>query len=185
VMARRQGTGVCLDDAYLLGRDIKFGQEYAVKFYPRPETVSTTKLPEDAYRAVCDRNLAVVTGWIEAHPDTEFYIWFPPYSMLYWDKVTREGRAEAVLWAVEYATSRLLGYENVNVHCFLISGNVITDLDEYTDHIHCSTEVTKWVTEEMLAGRWRFNEENYQLRLDELREFVANYDYESLFVTDG
>jgi len=185
VMARAQGQGIPLDDAYLLDKEQKFGEKYAKAFYPRPETVSDTKLAKDAYRDVCDENLAVIARWIETHPDTQFTIWFPPYSILYWDKMDREGKTDAMLWAVEYATARLLEYENVNVHCFLIGTAQISDLREYTDHIHCSVKVTEWMTEEMLAGRWKFTKENYQIRLDELREFVANYDYESLFVTDG
>ena len=77
-MARQRGKGVPLDDAYLLDEHNKFGEEYAKAWYPRPETVSDTKLPEDAYREACDKNLAMITHWIETHPDTQFTVWFPP-----------------------------------------------------------------------------------------------------------
>lgn len=178
--ARARGEGTDLDSAYIWDGTVGFTKAQALASYPRPE-VSGVTLPEDAYKKECDENLAVVTRWIEEHPDTQFTIWFPPYSMLYWDKMTREGRADAVLWAVEYATERLLAYENVSVHCFLINYTTICDLYLYTDHIHCSAVVTEFMAREMLAGRWRFTEENYQIRLDELREFVANYDYEAMF----
>ena len=178
--AKWNGEGTDLDSAYIWDGTVGFTKAQALASYPRPE-VSDTTLPEDHYKAVCDENLAVVTSWIEEHPDTQFTIWFPPYSMLYWDKMTREGREEAMLWAVEYAVEKLLPYENVSVHCFLINYTTICDLYLYTDHIHCSAEVTKFMAQEMLAGRWHFTEENYQLRLDELRQFVANYDYEAMF----
>ena len=33
----------------------------------------------------------------------------------------------------------------------------------------------------MLDGLWRFTEEKYPPHLDSLRQFVAEYDYDSLF----
>ena len=176
--ARANGTGTDLDSAYLL--QAEFSKKNAIFGYPRPE-VSDTVLPEDAFRAACDENLAVVKSWLEEHPDTEFTIWFPPYSILYWDKMTREGRADAIIWAVEYATEQLLQYDNVKVHCFLIDYNTILTLAQYADHVHASTVVTERMTPYLLEGKFRFTEENYQLRLDELREFVANYDYDKVF----
>lgn len=180
--AKKAGEGTDLDSAYIWDGTVPFSREQALVSYPRPEHVSEP-LPEDIYRDLCDENLAVVERWLTEHPDTHFTIWFPPYSILYWDKVTREGRADSVLWAVEYAAQRLLAHDNVTVHCFLIAADTIEDLDHYTDHIHCSSQITKWMAEEMLAGRWKFTEENYKIRLDELRTFVASYDYDSLFAS--
>lgn len=181
VRARQRGEGKVLDDAYIWDGTVGFTKAQALASYPRPETVSAVKLPEDAYRAQCDENLAVLKGWLEAHPDVRFTFWFPPYSILYWDKVTREGRAEAVIWAVEYAARELMEYENAAVHCFLFDYTTICDLYLYTDHIHCSATATRHVAEEMLAGRWRLTEENRALRLNELREFVKTYDYDAIF----
>lgn len=178
--ARLEDEGTDLDSAYIWEGNYWFSRWQAFHSYDRPEQ-SGTVLPADGFYAACEENLAVIKGWAEAHPDTRFTVWFPPYSILYWDKMAREGKTEAVISAVEYAVEELLAYDNVSVHCFLISYNVICDLSQYTDHIHCSGTVTRWVAEEVMAGRWHFTEENYQLRLDELRTFVANYDYETLF----
>lgn len=180
VLAGLQGKSTDLDSAYIWDGTVGFSREQALASYKRPE-VSNTVLPEDAYLAACQENLAVITSWIEEHPHTEFTIWFPPYSILYWDKMTREGTRDAVIRAVEYAVGELIAYDNVSVHCFTFDFSTITNLYLYTDHIHCSSEVTRSMAEHMLAGRWKLTEENYQLRLDELREFVASYDYESLF----
>lgn len=180
MLQRRTGAGVTLDEAYVWDGKYTFSEAFALAGYPRPE-VSGTVLDADAYLDIAKENLNVVCGWIEAHPDTQFSIWFPPYSILYWDKMTREGSAEAVITAVEYACERLMAYDNVEVYCFLHAFNMITVLDFYTDHIHCSAKMTKWETDWLLAKGWHFTEENYKIRLDELREFVANYDYESIF----
>lgn len=179
---RNEGTD--LDSAYVWDENYRFDRIQAFASYVRPEQ-SDAVLPADAYYAVCEENLTVVTRWLEEHPDTQFTIWFPPYSILYWDKMAREGKTEAVISAVEYAMGRLLEYDNVKLHCFLFSYGTMCGIDEYTDHIHCSGKVTRWVADEMLAGRWQITEENYKIRLDELRGFVANYDYDGLFKANG
>lgn len=178
--AKRNGNGTDLDSAYIWDGNYQFSSARAIATYPRPEQ-SDTVLPADAYYAVCDENLEVVTSWLEEHPDTQFTIWFPPYSILYWDKMQREGRTDAVISAVEYAVERLLEYDNVRVYCFMVSYKYICDLDNYTDHIHCSGKISRWVAGTMLEGYWEFTEKNYRPCLDELRQIVANYDYEALF----
>ena len=183
LQARAQGEGTDLDSAYIWDENYRFDRIQAFASYPRPEK-SDVVYPADTYYAACDENLALITRWLEEHPDTRFTIWFPCYSILYWDKMAREGKTEAVISAVEYSIGQLLEYDNVNVHCFLFSYKTMCGIDEYTDHIHCSGKITKWVADEMLAGRWHFTKENYQLRLDELRTFVANYDYKQLFPED-
>ena len=175
-----RGQAVSLDEAYTWDGDYVFSWSNALASYIRPE-VSRTKLPDDAYAAAAEENLDVICGWIEDHPDTRFVIWFPPYSILYWDKMTREGTADAVLSAVEYACQRLLGYETVSLHSFLDDYDVLENLNYYTDHIHCSGELTHAVTQDVLAGRRQLTEETYLRQLEQLREFVAGYDYEWLF----
>ena len=173
-----------LDEAYMWQGRYTFSKEWVLGHYFRPE-VSETVLPDDAYLEAAEENLDVVCGWIEEHPDVQFTIWFPPYSMLYWDKATRQGIRDAVLTAVEYAAGRLLEYENVTVISFLNAQNVITDLENYTDHIHCSSAITAWMTQKMLKGEWRIWPDVYHSQIDELRQFVANYDYDAIFDSPG
>ena len=178
--ARKNGTAVDLDSAYVWDDGYVFSRETALKLYSRPE-VSAETLPADAYLDAVEENLDVVCRWAEEHPDVDFVVWFPPYSILYWDKMTREGAADAIITAVEHASYRLMEYENISVHCFLHNYPVIQNLENYTDHIHCSGFITYDTAQHLLAGRWKFNAENCKMRLEELRQFVASYDYDGLF----
>lgn len=179
-MHRRSETAVTLDEAYVWEGLYSFSRYSTLLTYRRPE-VSDTVLPAGAYLKATDENLDVVCRWAEEHPDTQFVIWFPPYSILYWDMMTREGSAEAIITSVEHAAERLMRYDNIAVHCFLHATNIITDLNNYTDYVHCSTPILSWMARNMMDGLWRFNEDNYKIRLDELRELAAAYDYESIF----
>ena len=57
----------------------------------------------------------------------------------------------------------------------------MADLDNYADYIHCSGTVTHLEAQTMMAGGEQVTQENYAQRLDELRQFVVNYDYDALF----
>ena len=175
---RSQGT-VSLDDAYVWDVDHSFSWDDALKGYPRPE-VCAQPLPSGAYLEAAEENVEVVCRWAREHPDVRFTVWFPPYSILYWDKMTREGTADAILTAVEYAAGRMLEYDNISVHSFLFCMPV-TNLNYYTDHVHCSGDVTHWVAECLLNGEFRWSKEDYRQHVEELRQYVTQYDYEILF----
>ena len=181
-MRRRSSETVMstLDEAYVWDGTATFDRATAFAGYARPEE-SGTVLPADAYLDAVDENLDVVCRWAEEHPDVRFVIWFPPYSILYWDKTDRVGSTEAVITAVEHAAQRLLNYDNVTVHCFLRDIDTITDLDNYGDYIHCSGAVTRKTAQNMMDGLWQLTGENYRSHLDGLREFVAEYDFDGLF----
>lgn len=181
-LRRRSAQTLPLDAAYIWEDSYVFSKETVLKGYRRPEA-SEAVLPGDAYLEAAAENLDVVCAWAEKHPEAELVVWFPPYSILYWDMMLREGRADAVLNAVEYAAQRLMEYDNVAVHCFLHAAAYITDLDFYTDHIHCSYRLTRWEAENLMAGKWRLTEENFPARLEELRDYVKSYDYEKLLAS--
>lgn len=171
---------VPLDEAFIWDGKHQFSWLTALESYPRPEQ-SGEVLPADAYLAAAETNMDIVCSWVEGHPNTQFKIWFPPYSILYWDKVQREGKTEAILSALEYACGRLMGYDNVTVHSFLNDRWTTTDLEQYTDHIHCSSQVTSAVAKGVINGDWRIWPEYYMGQIDELRQFVTGYDYEALY----
>ena len=86
VMKKAAGQTEALQDAFMWDGHGYFSREEALASYERPEQVQQAQ-PADALLPNCRANLSVVTGWIEAHPDTEFIIFFSPYSVLYWDKI--------------------------------------------------------------------------------------------------
>lgn len=169
-----------LDEAYTWDRDHTFSRSAALYSYPRPEAVSEA-LPADAYLDAARANMDVICAWAQAHPDTQFIVWFPPYSILYWDQANRLGTTEAVLTAIEYACGRLFSCDNVMVISFLNTQDVVTNLNSYTDHIHFSGGTAAWISRKLLAEEWRYYPQAYPGQVNELREFVNSYDYDQLF----
>jgi len=180
-MEKAQRNTEPLQEAFLWDDEtMYFSRNNAIKSYPRPE-VSSAQAAAEAFLPACEENLAVVESWIAEHPETEFHFYFSPYSILFWDKMQRQGETEAMFTMLAYAAERLLAYDNVSLHCFLTDTDIITNLDNYTDHIHVSDEITHFMVEAMEEGTCLLTEENYRAQLEALHTFVVNYDYESIF----
>lgn len=180
VMSSRWGTAETVDEAFTWDKTVWWSKQTALAGYQRPDVTKGT-LPQDAYFADCDKNLAVLESWITAHPDTEFDVFFPPYSILYWDKMQRTGATDAVFAAVDRAFTALLSYDNVKVYYFPAQTDIITNLDNYGDYIHHSGAVCTKLLQEMKADEYRITPENAKETLAKLRTFVVNYDYESIW----
>lgn len=46
---------------------------------------------EEEYKEFVDGNVELLVKRVEQHPDTMFYFFYPPYSMLWWDNMYRSG----------------------------------------------------------------------------------------------
>lgn len=177
LLAARRGDVTAVDDAFTWDDTVWWNHMTVMDNYERPDPVKET-LPADAYLEHAEANLAVIEGWIAAHPDTEFDIFLPPYSILFWDKMGRLGETDAVFAALELACETLLQYRNVRFYNFLMDADIVTNLDNYCDYIHHSSEAAGMVLEKMRAGDCLVTAENWRETLANWRDFVVNYDYE-------
>ena len=180
VKERAAGNTQALQDAFVWDGEVFFSRELALAGYQRPEPTGTVE-PADAFLDICRENLAVVEDWLARYPDVEFIFYYSPYSILFWDKMERLGQTDAMFTALKYATRELLAYDNVKIQCFLTDLDTITDLDNYADHIHVAGRVTWRMSKAMAGTEHLLTLENYGEKLDALREYVVNYDYDSIW----
>lgn len=184
VLKKAQGETQPLQDAFVWDGNVFFSKTLALAGYQRPEETGEI-LPADAFLENSRANLAVVTHWLETHPDTEFIFFFSPYSILFWDKAQRTGETEAVLTMLEDVARTLLPYDNAELQFFMADTEIISNLDNYADHIHVAGRVTWQMSKAMAQGDHLLTPENYEEKLDALREYVVNYDYESIWEDQG
>lgn len=139
-------------------------------------------LAADYFKDAVEENLQKnILPYIEAHPETEFYIFYPPYSILFWNDVTREKELEAVIGRLEYMTERLLNYENVHVFNFLGKEDIICNLNNYADYMHYHKNVCRYITECFATGENELHPENYGQAFDEIRTLAMSYDYSAIW----
>ncbi len=178
MLATLRGTGETLDDAFTWDTKYEFSHEHSLWSYVRPDWNETPE-PADAYDAIIDRNLKCVLDFVKAHPNTEFYLFTPPYSMLYWDRVFRDGTYAAVMALYDRLLTELPPYENIHYYCFAID-EVTIPLGNYTDEVHFSGEISRYLAEYM-AQNPGVTEEIRPAMHAFFRNLAENYDFDSMF----
>lgn len=134
----------------------------------------------DAYEENMQGNVSLLEQLVRAHPNTEFVFLMPPYSMLWWDNVYRDGTLEVCLYAIEKMADTLLAYENVKIYCYQTEEQVVMNLDYYMDNVHFSADINQWMVEEIGMSTYQITQENLQEKMLDLRERVK----ESVTQTD-
>lgn len=139
-------------------------------------------LAADYFNEAVEKNLEVnIIPYIEAHPETEFYIFYPPYSILFWNDAVRQKELDAVIGRLEYMTERLLPYENVHIFSFLGEEDIIHNLNNYADYIHYHKNVCRYITECFADGDCELTEHDYRKKFADLKRMAQEHDYESIW----
>jgi|GEM_PF-135157 len=131
------------------GKD--FSQGGALSQYYRRKEV-TPELSPDTYDENLEGNIRLLEEEITEHPDTEFIFFFPPYSALWWDEVTRAGERDIYLHCEEKVMEMLLAHDQVTVYDFQNEADIVSDLDNYMDTVHFTPQINQYMAEVMIAG---------------------------------
>jgi len=157
-----------------------FGKEAVLKSYSLGEKKDTNPLTEQDKKIIYENLEQNVLTLMREHPDTEFYLYFPPYSICYWDELNQNGEIERTIDAEQYAIELLLQQPNTKLYCFFTNFEMVCDLDNYADYLHYG----EWINDDMLkwmhAGEYLLTKENFQAHMDSMRDFYMSYDYKSL-----
>ncbi len=159
-----------------------FGKDVLLSSYTRAEaTEETVALTEEERETIIGNIRQNVAALAEAHPDTEFLLYLSPYSICWWDSIVREGKLDWEIEVQQIVIEELLNRENVRLYSFFDDYDVICDLDNYKDTLHYGEWINSRILEDMKAGEHLLTEENYEVYLEEIREFYAAYDYEEIY----
>ena len=160
--------------------------EYYNEQWVMPNYVPVEKVDEvtgeDAYIEATRLNLETnILPFIQEHEETTFYIFFAPYSVLYWYDVMQENHLDATLYQVEYIAGRLLECDNVRLFDFMDNEEIITDINNYADEIHYKPEFNSWMVQCFKDGNQEIFEGDIEKDMQHLKDIVTTYDYDSLF----
>ncbi len=153
-----------------------------VLMYYEPVPIEKEPLPETYFLEAVEKNLDLnLCPYLEAHPETEFYIFFPPYSILYWNDVTRAKQLDAVTARISYMARRLQEYDNVRVFSFLDQEEIVCNLNNYADTMHYHKDVCRYITDCFSNGDCELTADNIRERMEALKALAAGYDYEAIW----
>lgn len=153
-----------------------------VLMYYTPSEPKAKAKPEDYYVAAVEKNLSRnICPYIEEHPETEFYLFYPPYSILFWNDVMQEKELDAVIGRLSCMTERLLSYENVHVFNFLGKEEIVCNLNNYADFMHYHRDTCRYITDCFASGENEVTLKNYAESLAQVKKMAAEYDYEPIW----
>ena len=118
---------------------------------------------------------------IKAHPDVTFYLYAPPYSILFWDDVVLRGSSTATICTLEREYKKLLECSNVRLFYFQDDKDIITDLANYRDYSHYNGDINYYMYESMKTGAHEVTTDTYYDVLLDMFYYVNDYDYEQCF----
>lgn len=136
---------------------------------------------EEELRIVTETVRKNIVDLANRYPETEFLLFYTPYSICYWDALNLLGTMFRQTEAERIATEMLLACPNVKLYNFFDQYDVICDTDYYNDDGHYSSEVNSRILGWIREDTGRVTKENYLQRLEEERDFYSHYDYESIY----
>ncbi len=160
-----------------------FGKEYALSFSDRPEKIKKKQkkyTTEESQKIMANINQNI-TSVLENHPETQFYLCFSPYSVLYWDKQFRLGKLNYHMDMEKEVIETLLSYPNVHLYSFAQNTDITCNLDYYRDTVHYSREVCVDMLHYMKEGQYELTLDNYEAYLEDITSIYQNMDYDSFY----
>jgi hypothetical protein len=162
--------------------DEYYNIQWVMHNYEQPEPVSE-ETPKDAYIDSVRLNLETnICPYIEENPDTTFTIFFPPYSILYWNDVMRENHLEATMEEYRYIADTMLAYDNVRVFYFPDQEWIVTDLNNYADYTHYHKDINYYMTQCFADGTCEITTpQEMEEAIVRMRQVIEGFDFEELF----
>lgn len=159
--------------------------EYGADIVLAPYAFAEEEPPEDPLteedRRMIQENLQqnVIDLALE-HPETTFYLFFSPFSIVDWGRQYNLGRVERQVDAEQVAIEALLQVPNIRLYSFNNNFDLICDLSNYKDYEHYGDWINSWILEQLCGDEYRLTRDNYQAYMDAIRQFYTTFDYAAL-----
>lgn len=169
------------DDYANWNGSVVFGAENVLATYVRGEKADSVQaLSKEEESMVIENIRQNVLDLALSHPETEFFLFFPPYSICYWDTLKTNGQVDWRIDAEQLAIEEMLEIPNIKLYSYCNNFELVCNLDNYKDQAHYGEWVNSWILEWMKNDEGRLTKDNYQEYLKEIRDFYNTYDYDSI-----
>lgn len=144
------------------------------------QTPDSESMVSDAVKA--EGNVAQnIVDLAKQNPNVQFYVFYPPYSIYFWDDMNQRGLIDWQFDNLTLATELMLTCDNIHLFSFYDRYDITCNLDNYKDFVHYSPQINEMILSSMSTDECRLTSTNYTERLEDAREFYLSYDYEALF----
>lgn len=114
------------------------------------------------------------------NPEVEFLFFVPPYSGAYWKECENAGVIDNEVDTELAVFAEILEIPNIKVYYFMDYFEIATDWKNYSDELHFKEEINELILEKMHEEEGLLTKDNYRERLERVRDFYSNYDYNEM-----
>ncbi len=160
-----------------------YGKQPVMERFIRPEKIEKEAILDTASRERIIKNIeSNVISLAKEHPNTEFYVFFPPYSIFNWDIWNQSGTLKYQIEVMEVVTEVMLEYENIHIYSFYDDIELICNLDNYKDNEHYGEWINSQILVAMENGSHKLEKDNYKEHFNYLLGIYSEYDYDKLYI---
>ena len=159
--------------AWYWGNVVRFGRAQVLRGLDLEHLNARYKQPPrtlPGMRASFDHNLLPL---VKAHPETEFDLVWPPYSILVWLDFAQRDQLDVTFAFKRYVAEVAAVLPNVHITDLQAEKSITHDLDRYDDIYHFDPAVNEWIVDAACRGRDRVDAGNAAAFERELREQIA------------
>lgn len=118
-----------------------------------------------------------VTSLANEYPEVDFYYFFSPYSIAWWQTQVASGNIYKQIEAEQYIIELILEADNIKLFSFNNRYDITTDLNNYKDSTHYGTWVNSLMLKWMHDGECQLKKDNYLDYLSKELDFYTSYNY--------
>jgi len=122
-----------------------------------------------------DKNLLDL---IKKNPDTEFILFYPPFSILMHKFLDNRGLFDEEIKLKQYIYENTRNFDNVKIYDFQDLKEITHNLDNYSDMSHYSIEINEYIINSIAKEQHLVNDSNIEQKLNNLIKQVEEYEVE-------
>lgn len=103
-----------------------------------------------------------ITDLADEHPETTFYLFFPPYSICYWDALKNTGQIDWRIDAELIAIEEILKHPNIRLYSFCNNFGLVCNLNNYKDQAHYGEWVNSLILNWLSDEKYLLTHNNYR-----------------------
>ena len=168
------------DEYSNLDKEAVFGKTTVLNLYRRSKLHSENIFKDKDKIIIKENILENIISLAKEKKNTKFYLYFTPYSVLYWDDLIRRGDLDRTLKTLKIVIKDLLEVDNIRLYYFSNNTEITTNFDNYKDTVHYGEWVNSYIIKAISKGENLLTKDNYMDYLNKTREIYTNYDYKSL-----
>jgi len=141
--------------AWFWGNVVRFGREQVLRGLDLKNLNARYRQPQrtlEGMRASFEHNLLPL---FQSHPETEFDLVWPPYSILVWVDFAQRDQVQVSLEFKRYVFEKTRELDNVRVFDLQSEAVITHDLDKYDDIYHFDPTINEQLIESTCKGRNR------------------------------